>query len=57
MIHLRTYNTSYDQKKGQESKCQFDSRLIKIKNRPEIRACRWHATYTWKALNEATTLL
>jgi hypothetical protein len=25
MIHLNAYNTSYGRKKGQESKCQFDS--------------------------------
>jgi hypothetical protein len=25
LIHLSAYNTSYGQKKGQESKCQFDS--------------------------------
>jgi hypothetical protein len=25
MIHLNIYNTSYGQKKGWESKCQFDS--------------------------------
>jgi hypothetical protein len=24
IFHLSTYNTSYGQKKGQESKCQFD---------------------------------
>jgi len=34
MIHLNTYNTSYGQKKGKESKCQFDSRPLKVRNRP-----------------------
>jgi hypothetical protein len=32
MTHLNTYNTSYGQKKGRESKCQFDFRPLKIKN-------------------------
>jgi len=47
MIYLSTYNTSYGQKKGWESKCQFDSQLLKIKNRPKLCACNW------KALNES----
>jgi hypothetical protein len=34
------------------SKCQFDFRPLKIKNRLEIHACRWHATYIWKALDK-----
>jgi hypothetical protein len=52
MTHLDTLNTSYDQKKGRESNCQFDSRPLKVKNRPNFFAFRWHATYRWKALNE-----
>ncbi len=52
MIHLSVYNTHYGQKKGQESKCQFDSQPLKIWNRIELRACRYHATYFWKALEE-----
>jgi hypothetical protein len=52
MTHLDTYNTSYDQKKGRESNCQFDSRPLKVKNRPNFLACRWRATYCWKAFNE-----
>jgi hypothetical protein len=35
MIYLSTYNTSYGQKKGWESKCQFDSQPLKVKNRPK----------------------
>jgi len=37
--------TSYDQKKGQESKCQFDFRSLKVKNRFELCAYKRHATY------------
>ncbi len=52
MVRLSTYNTSYGRKKGQESKCQFDSWPLKVKNFLELCACRWRATYHWKALNE-----
>jgi hypothetical protein len=31
---------------------QFDSRPLKVRNRPDLLACRWRATYLWKALNE-----
>ncbi len=34
------------------SKCQFDSCPLKVRNRPEICACRWCATYCWKDLNK-----
>ncbi len=40
MIHLNVYNIHYGQKKGQESKCQFDSQPLKIWNRLELRVCR-----------------
>jgi hypothetical protein len=52
MTHLDTSNTSYGQKKGRESNWQFDSRPLKVRNCPNFLACRWHATYHWKALNE-----
>jgi len=32
MTHLGTSNTSYGQKKGRESNCQFDSRALKVGN-------------------------
>jgi hypothetical protein len=32
MTHLGTSNTSYGQKKGRESNCQFDSRTLKVGN-------------------------
>jgi hypothetical protein len=52
MTHLDTSNTSYGQKKGHESNCQFDSRPLKVKNLPDFLTCRRHATYHWKALND-----
>jgi hypothetical protein len=50
--HLNILNTNYGQKEGRESKCQFDSQPLKVKNRPDLLACRWCATYCWKAFNE-----
>ncbi len=47
--HLKT---SYGQKKGQESNWQFDSRPLKVGNRPNFLACKRRATYCWKALHE-----
>jgi hypothetical protein len=52
MTHLNTQNTSYGQKKGQESNWQFDSRPLKVGNRRNFLAWRWRATYYWKALDE-----
>jgi len=52
MIHLSTYNTSYGWKKGQESKCQFESKPLKVNNHPKLLVCRCCATYHWKALNK-----
>jgi hypothetical protein len=52
MTHLGSSNISYGQKKGWESNCQFDSRPLKVKNRPNFLTCRWCATYRWKVLNE-----
>jgi hypothetical protein len=52
IFHLNTYNTSYGQKKGWELKSQFDPWSLKVRNHLELRVCRWHATYHWKALNE-----
>jgi hypothetical protein len=52
MTHLNTSNTSYGQKKGQESNCQFDSWPLKVRTHPDFLACRWCATYRWKAFNE-----
>jgi hypothetical protein len=52
MIHLSNYNTSYGQKKGQESKYQFASQPLKVENRLESHACKWRTTYRWKDRNE-----
>jgi hypothetical protein len=57
IAHLEIWNTSYDQKKGRESNSResasFDSRPLKVGNRPEILGCRRRATYRWKALDES----
>jgi hypothetical protein len=50
--HLDICNTSYGKKKGRESNCQFDSRPLKVENRPDPGVCRWIATHHWKALEE-----
>jgi hypothetical protein len=52
MTHLNIYNTSYGQKKGQESKCQFASCPLKINNCFEIGVYKWHVTYFWKFFNK-----
>ncbi len=58
IAHLDIWNTSYGQKKGRKSNWQFDSRPLKVGNRPNFRVCRWHVTYHWKKLlMRATTLL
>jgi hypothetical protein len=53
MSHLDIYSTSYGRKKGRESNWQFDSRPLKVRNRPDSGACRWSATDYWKALEES----
>jgi hypothetical protein len=53
MSHSDICSTSYVQKKGRESKWQFDSRPLKVGNRPNFLACRWHVTYRWKALDKS----
>jgi hypothetical protein len=40
-------------KEGPESNWQFDSRPIKVGNRPESNVCRWSATWSWKAFKES----
>jgi hypothetical protein len=56
IAHLDICNTSYGQKKGRESNSResasFDSRRLKVGNRPEILGCRERATYHWKGLDE-----
>ncbi len=45
MSHLDNCISSYGQKKGRESNCQFDSRPVKVENRPESDVCRRSATW------------
>jgi len=52
IAHLDIWNTSYGQKKGRESNCQFDSQPEKVRNRPNLLSCKQHATYRWKAFDE-----
>jgi hypothetical protein len=53
IAHLDMWNTSYGQKKGRESNCQFDSRPEKVKNRPNLLGFRNRARYHWKVLNDS----
>jgi hypothetical protein len=53
MSHLDIFNTSYGKKKGRESNWQFDSRPLKVGNRPDLGACRSSATRRWKALDKS----
>jgi hypothetical protein len=50
--HLDICRPSYEQKKGRESNCQFDSWLVKVENRhlPNLRM--ESATWRWKNLDE-----
>jgi hypothetical protein len=52
IAHLDICNTSYGQMNGRESNWQFDSRPLKVGNRPHLLGCRRHVTYRWKALGE-----
>jgi len=52
MTHSGTLNISYGQKEHWESKCQFDSRTLKVKNHPNFFVCKWRATYRCKDLNK-----
>jgi hypothetical protein len=52
ITHLDIQNTSYGQKKGQESNWQFDSQPLKVRNRPDFLVCRGRDTYRWKALDQ-----
>jgi hypothetical protein len=52
IAHLDIWNISYGQKKGRESNWQFDSRPLKVGNRPNFLVCRQRVTYRWKALDK-----
>jgi hypothetical protein len=50
--HLDICSPSYGQKKGRESNWQFDSRPLKVSNRPVPDVRSKSATWLWKALFE-----
>ncbi len=52
MTHLDICGPSYGQKNGRESNWQFDSRPLKVRNRPLPDVCRRSATWHWKALEK-----
>jgi hypothetical protein len=56
MTQLDTSNTSYGQKKGRESKWQFDSWPLKVRNRPNFLAFRWRAISVGNLLTRTITL-
>jgi hypothetical protein len=51
--HSNICNISYGQKKGRESNCQFDSRPLKVRNRPLPDVRFESATRRWKALDQS----
>jgi hypothetical protein len=53
MSHYDIYSISYGRRKGRESNWQFDSRPLKVRNRPDPGVFRWSATHCWKALEES----
>jgi hypothetical protein len=53
VTHLDICSPSYGQKKGRESNWQFDSRPLKVGNRPDPNM-RWGSvTWRWKALEDS----
>jgi hypothetical protein len=53
MGHLDICSPSYGQRKGRESNCQFDSRPLKVRNRPLVDIASRSATQRWKALDKS----
>jgi hypothetical protein len=53
IAHLDICSPSYGKKKGQESNCQFDSRPLKVGNRPLPDVASRSATRRWKALDKS----
>ncbi len=51
--HLDIYSPSYGQMKGRESNWQFDSRPLKVENRPLSNIWFESATWLWKDLDES----
>jgi hypothetical protein len=56
MTHLDTSNASYGQKKGRESNWQFDSRSLKVRNRPSSLRVGAMQHIVGKFSTRATTL-
>jgi hypothetical protein len=52
IAHLDIWNTSYGQKSNSRESASFDSRPLKVGNRPEILGCRKRTTYRSKGLDE-----
>jgi hypothetical protein len=52
LSHLDICSISYGKKKGRKSNWQFDSRPLKIENRPDPDACRRSGTNRWKTLDK-----
>jgi hypothetical protein len=52
IAHLDICSPSYEQKKGRESNCQFDSRPLKVGNQPLPNVALKSATRRWKALDK-----
>jgi len=53
MSHLDICSPSYGQKKGRESNWQFNSRPLKVGNRPDPEVCKRSAAWCWKSLEES----
>jgi hypothetical protein len=53
MSHLDICSPSYGQKKGRESNWQFDSRPLKVGNRPAPDVLWGSAIQRWKALDDS----
>jgi hypothetical protein len=53
LAHLNIWNTSYGQKKGRESNCQFDSWPQRVRNRPLPDVRFESARRRWKALDKS----
>jgi hypothetical protein len=56
MGHLDICSPSYGQNKGRESNCQFDSRPLKVGNRPLPDVISRSVTRRWKAMTLVQTL-
>ncbi len=54
--NLNICSSSYGQRKGRESNWQFDSRPLKVRNRPLPDVWLGSATWSWKALEESYNL-